>query len=348
MNPNIKTNTKVVKSKLPKITKSLVVAIIGRTAAGKSTLINALAQNHLCIVSDKTQTTRQLIRAIITYKDCQIVLTDTPGYQEKPQNALNRAMNRSFSSALENPDMVVWVLDVYQYIKNPTSENRVMDKVFSTMINRLNEEGKLIPSAIILNKIDKLKSVAATLPVINQLNIQFPNTELVPLSALSKKNLSEFIEVLYKSRTSNMPIFPEDYLSDLGEKFFAAEFLREALYKELYQELPFSCAVVVDEFNFQPQEYNPEIKPKSSRKKNPDKNSAAYGLYRISLTIRISNEKHKPIILGDKGDRLKLIATRARLQMERFYGRKVYLQTWIKVNEDWQNKPELLKEFGYL
>lgn len=323
------------------INKLAVAAIIGRTAVGKSTIINALIGEDLCIVSNRTQTTRHLIRAITLFKDCQIVLTDTPGYQERPQNALNKAMNRSLSVALTTPNIIIWVLDCEKFLKNPTSEMRFLEKLFAPNISII----KNVKSAIVLNKIDRLRSPNEVLKAIEFLAKQYPQSELIPVSAKTKKNLNELLEVILSAGVESPPLFPIDEISDLSEKFFAAEFLRESIYAETYQELPFSCAVTVDEFNEVPAKEIPQLSSAKVKHQQPRKKPL---MLNIALTIHISDDKHKPIVLGEHGSRLKSIATNARLKMEDFFGRKVYLQTWVKINENWQDNPQLLKEFGYL
>jgi len=313
-----------------KLKRSIVASIIGRTAVGKSSIINALIGEHLSIVSSRTQTTRQLIRAIFNYQDCQIVLIDTPGYQERPKNKLNRLMNRTLTEALANPDMIVWVIDASRYQKSKLSEKRLLEKILIPVFDQVDLP---ITGVVVFNKIDKLKNINQLLPMLEDFKNSFPNLaklELIPLSAITKKNINILLKILCQNSKVTSPLFPEDQISDLNERFFAQEFMRESLYDELYQEIPFGCAVTIDSF----------AKEKTKNKKKE--------LLRIALTIRISSDKHKPIILGENGQRIKRIATKARLKMENFYRTKVYLQTWIKVNPNWQNQPGLLKEFGYL
>ena len=285
------------------------VALAGRPNAGKSSLINALLGEKLAIVSDKAQTTRHLLTGVLTTENCQYLLVDLPGYQTRHAGMLNRALNRRALEAVRDCDLVTLVVEALRY----GSEDRVV-------LGRIPPEARIV---VAVNKIDLARDRAELLPFLQRLSQERDFAALVPVSARSGENLAELLRVLRELLPEGPAAYPQDQLSDRNERFFAAEILREKLFRRLGEELPYSCEVAVESFREEGR------------------------LRRIEATILVGRESHKPIVIGKGGATLKRIASDARREMETRFGGKVALGVWVKVKRDWSSDARALRQLGY-
>jgi len=284
------------------------VALIGRPNVGKSTLLNALLGQKLSITSHKPQTTRQSLRGVLTTETAQFVLIDTPGFQTRHRGALNRAMNRAIRGALEGVDVAALVVEAKRF----GAEDRAL----------LKQVAVGVPLLLVVNKIDTTEA-ADLLPFLKKVAGEAKFEEIVPVSASRGKGLDELLGALRRHLPEQPAIHSEDDLTDSNERFLAAEFLREKLFRLLGEELPYSTGVEIEKFEEQ------------------------RGLRRIHAAIVVGKEGHKAIIIGSGGSKLKQIATAARLDMETLFGGKVFLQVWVKVRSGWTDDEAALRRMGY-
>jgi len=286
------------------------VAIVGRPNVGKSTLFNRLVGQKLAITSHKPQTTRHRILGIKTRSDGQILFVDTPGMHRRGEGALNRCLNRTARAALRDVDLVLWVVEAGAWRQEDAA-------VLETL------EGLRAPCIAAVNKIDRLTDKNPLLPYLDALSRRRALHALVPISARH----GEQLEVLEQEILTALPIgeavFPEDQLSDRPQSFFAAELLREQLTRRYAQELPYQVSVEIERFQEEGR------------------------LYRIHALIWVERPPQKAIIIGRDGAALKGVAQAARLEMERFFGCKVYLEVWVKVKESWTSNEGALARLGY-
>ena len=284
------------------------IALIGRPNVGKSTLLNALLGQKLSITSRKPQTTRQSLRGVLTTETAQFVLVDTPGFQTRHRGALNRAMNRAIRGVLEAIDIVVLVVEAKRF----GAEDRVLLKLVPTGV----------PLFLVVNKIDTAEA-ADLLPFLEKAASEAEFEEIVPVSASRGRGLAELLGALKRHLPEQPAIHSVDALTDSNERFLAAEFLREKLFRLLGEELPYSAGVEIEKFEEQG------------------------GMRRIHAAIVVGKEGHKAIIIGSGGSKLKEIATAARLDMEKLFGGKVYLQVWVKVRSGRTDDEAALRRMGY-
>jgi GTP-binding protein Era len=285
------------------------VAIVGRPNVGKSTLTNRLVGAKVSITSKKAQTTRHRIHGILTIEHAQLIFVDTPGFQRKHKNALNRAMNRNVSGALGDVDVIVLVVESGRWGEG---ERDLVDMLPSN-----------IPVVLAINKIDRLADKSALLPFIAQASEQFSFAEIIPLSAEKGDGTDALIEAAVSRLPAAPPIFDADDFTDRPERFLAAEILREKLFRNLGEELPYGIAVEIEKYE---QEGD---------------------LRRIHAAVIVDRPGHKSIVIGKHGEHLKRISTDARKEMETLFGGKVWLETWVKVKGGWADDERALKSLGY-
>jgi GTP-binding protein Era len=291
--------------------RSGYVAIIGRPNVGKSTLINRVLGQKLCITSRRPQTTRHRILGIKTTEQGQFIYVDTPGLHSDNKKAMNRYMNRAAASSIEDVDVVLFVVEGLKW----TDEDQ-------KVLNRLKKDAKA-PVILVLNKADKLSDKAALLPQIENLSQQFNFAAVVPISARKGMNTDLLEQEIAKLMPEGELIYDEDQLTDRSSRFLAAEIVREKLFRFLGQELPYSLTVEVELFEEED------------------------GMYRIGAVVYVERSGQKSIVIGKKGEQLKLIGKEARLEMEQLFGCKVFLQIWVKVREGWSDNERMLKNLGY-
>ena len=291
------------------------IALAGRPNTGKSSLLNKLVGQKLAIVSARAQTTRHLVSGILTTPDCQFVFVDLPGYQTRHVNVLNRALNRRASAGARDCDAVALVLEVLRF---GAGDRAVLERI--PVAQRV---------VAVVNKVDLAKSPLELLPFVDGLRKEREFAAIVPVSAKSGRNLPELLRVLSGLLPEGPAAYPADQLSDRDERFFAAEILREKLFRLLGEELPYRCDVTLESFREQRQ-----------GRRGPR-------LRRVEATVWVERESQKPIVIGAGGAVLKKISSAARRDMERRFGGKVYLGVWVKVKRDWTGDARLLRQLGY-
>ncbi|MFI5152465.1 MAG: GTPase Era [Chitinophagales bacterium] len=287
--------------------KSGFVNIFGMPNAGKSTLLNALMGEKLAIVSRKVQTTRHRIKGILTGKDYQIILSDTPGIIE-PRYKLHEKMMLAVKSSLEDADLALLLVDIY----DDWEDN---DRIFSAL-------GLKVPALVLINKTEKAEDAKK-----NEAADYFRGKpycrEIALISALKKKGMDQLLEKILHYLPEGEPFFPGDDLTDLPTKFFCGEMIREKIFELFEDEIPYQTAVYVQEF-----------KEKT-------------GLIKIRADIIVQRESQKAIILGEKGRMIKELGTEARKEIEKFLDHKVFLELFVKVRASWRDNEVFLKEYGY-
>ncbi len=285
------------------------LAIVGRPNVGKSTLLNRLIGQKISIVSRKAQTTRHRITGVLTRPGQQFIFVDTPGFQIKHKNALNRLMNRGVSQALHDVDTVLLLIEAGRFTED--------DKRILAMI----PEGKTV--LLVINKIDRLADKQRLLPFIAEMAKAHPFAEIVPVCAASGIGGEELLDAAARYLPESAPLFGEDDLTDRSERFLAAEFLREKLFRRLGEELPYGMTVEIERFEQEG------------------------ALRRIHAAIIVDKPAHKAIVIGRGGEQLKAIASDARRDMEKLFDGKVFLEVWVKVKSGWADDERALKSLGY-
>lgn len=287
--------------------KSGFVSIVGKPNVGKSTLMNALVGDNLSIITSKAQTTRHRIMGILTGDNFQIVYSDTPGLL-KPQYTLQESMMKFVSASLEDADLVLYVVELME----KQEDEETLDRIIAS--------GS--PVILVINKTD-LNKGSRLEDKIDYWNLLYPEVEILTVSALNKENIDVLFARILELMPEHPAYFPEDTLTDKPEKFFASEIIREQIFKNYKQEVPYSTEVEIESF-----------------KEDED-------IIRLRAEIFVERKSQKGIIIGKGGEAIKKVGTEARLQLEKFFGKKVFLETFVKVATDWRKKDSLLKKFGY-
>ncbi|MFM2479496.1 GTPase Era [Celerinatantimonas sp. MCCC 1A17872] len=288
------------------------VAIVGRPNVGKSTLLNQLLGQKVSITSKKPQTTRHRIVGIHTEGEYQTIYIDTPGLHIEEKRAINRLMNRSASSSLSDVSMVIFVVD-------GTHWNADDDMVLNKLRN------VKAPIVLAVNKVDNISEKGEVLlPHLKELSTKFDFTQIVPISAKHGTNVDKLIQWSQQSLPDNVFFFPEDYITDRSSRFMAQEIIREKLMRFTGQELPYSTTVEIEQFRMQEN-----------------------GVYQINALILVERSGQKKMIIGNKGEKLKTIGREARLDMEKLFENKVFLEIWVKVKSGWADDERALRSLGY-
>lgn len=282
------------------------VNIFGRPNAGKSTLLNALMGEKLAIVSPKVQTTRHRIKGILSEKDYQVIFSDTPGIIE-PKYKLHEKMMQAVKGSLEDADVALLLLDI-------NDDWQLNDEIFSAL--KLN-----VPAIVLLNKVDKARKNVAEAVEFFKARPYCKN--VIEISALKRLGLKELMETILQFLPDGEPFFDEDNVTDLPTRFFVGELIREKIYENTDEEIPYHSTVLVHEF-----------KEKST-------------LIKIGANIIVNRETQKGIILGERGSKIKKIGTEARKEIEKFLGQKVFLELFVKVRPKWRENETHLREYGY-
>ncbi len=292
--------------------KSGFVAITGRPNAGKSTLMNKIIGEKVAIVSNKPQTTRTKIMGVRTTKDSQIVFIDTPGIH-RPHNKLGEKMEKYIYTATQDVDVLLYVVDCNLHENEYEKEQKALAGLKKAEI----------PVVLVVNKVDSIEKVKV-LPVIERLSSLYDFAGIVPLSARMGDNVDALISEIENYLEEGPQFFPGDLITDQPERQIVAEYIREKALRLLNKEIPHGIAVEIE---------------KMHKKEN--------GVHEILAVIYCERQSHKSIIIGKKGEKLKDIGSRARVDIERFLGEKVYLELWVKVKEDWRNKEAFMNTIGF-
>ncbi|MGR0115016.1 GTPase Era [Ralstonia pseudosolanacearum] len=289
-----------------------MVAIVGRPNVGKSTLMNALVGQKVSITSRKAQTTRHRITGIQTTDDAQFVFVDTPGFQTRHATALNRSLNRAVTSTLTSVDAVLFVVEAGRYGPDDA-------KVLSLLPRET-------PVILIVNKVDRLDAYTRAEMVavfLQEMAQVFPFKEIMPMSAKNRDDILRLLGIVRPYLPEGEPMYDPEALTDRSERFLAAEIVREKVFRWTGDELPYSSTVVVDKFETEGR------------------------LRRVFVTILVDRDAHKAMIIGAKGAKLKQISTEARMDMEKLFDGKVYLEVWVKVKSGWADNEAGLRAYGY-
>ncbi|MFN7667489.1 MAG: GTPase Era [Burkholderiales bacterium] len=286
-----------------------LVAIVGRPNVGKSTLLNALVGQKLSITADKPQTTRHRINGVLTTEQAQYVFVDTPGYQTRHKNALNRTLNRTVRGVLNDVDVVLLVIEPLRF---GAEDQQVLELIPES-----------VPLILVLNKLDMVKGRDKLLPFVAQLAQQRSFAAVVPVSASKGKHLQELLAEIKQHLPAGEPMFGPDDLTDRPVRFLAAELIREKVFRLVGDELPYTSTVIIDKFE------------------------EGETLQRIFATVLVENDNQKAILIGAQGERMKRIASEARADLEKLLGSKVYLEIWVKVKSGWADTEASVRAYGY-
>jgi len=313
-----------------------LVAIVGRPNVGKSTLLNALVGQKVSITSDKAQTTRHRITGICTHAGVQFVFVDTPGFQTRHGNALNRNLNRTVRSVLSDVDAVLFVVEAGRFGPD------------DAQVLALLPDDK--PVLLIANKQDQVKHRADLMPWMATMRERRDFAQFVPMSAKKAADVERLLGVVAPYLPEQAWFYEQDALTDRSERFLASELIREKLFRLTGDELPYSCTVVIDRFE--------EVGSATSAPSPvaPAAGAAALAtapatlrgpLRRIAATIVVERDAHKGMVIGEGGARLKRIGSEARQELERLWDAKVFLELWVKVRSGWADSEEHLRSYGY-
>ena len=290
-------------------TKSGYVSIVGKTNAGKSTLLNNILGQKIAITSRKPQTTRHRFLGIRTDNENQIIFVDTPGFHSGQKRALNRYMNKVASNAMRGVDIVLYVLDKLNWSEDDLSR-----------VQSISKETSII---LIINKVDKLEDKGSLLPFIDNLSKDNLFSHIVPVSALKDIGVENLVRLIHEQLPAGGHLYPEDQVTDISEKFLASEIIRENCINRLGDELPYRITVSIERFN--------QLK----------------GIIHIDSVIYVEKQSQKGMLIGQSGSMLKSIGTASRKELEKLLDSKVMLKTWVKVKNNWSDNESLLPSMGY-
>ena len=288
--------------------KSGFVNIIGNPNVGKSTLMNQLVGEKLSIITSKAQTTRHRIMGIVSGEDFQIVYSDTPGIL-KPSYKLQESMMKFVTGALTDADVILFVTDTVE-------ESERAAEILAKL------KKSTIPTIVVINKVD-LSNPAELEKLVEKWHAELPEARIVPVSAKEQFNIEPLFKTILELLPEGPAYYPKDTLTDKTLRFFASEIIREKILKFYDKEIPYSCEIAIDTYKEEPT------------------------IDRIAATIYVSRDSQKGIIIGHKGEKLKKVGKAAREDMEAFLQKKVFLQLYVKVNDDWRNNDRELRRFGY-
>ena len=287
------------------------VALIGRPNVGKSTLMNYVLGQKISITSHRPQTTRHRILGIKTTDDAQFVYVDTPGIHDNEKKAMNRYMNRTAGASFKDVDVIVFLVDAMRW----TDEDDLVIK----RLQHINT-----PVVLAVNKVDLIKKKEDLLPFIEKIKDKYAFKDIIPVSAMKGDNIEGFEKIILEYLPLSEPFYDEDQITDRSSRFMAAEIIREKLTRNLTQELPYNLTVEIEKFT------------------NDGK------ILDIAAVIWVERDNQKAIIIGKNGSKLKDMGTKARIDMEKLFEQKVFLQLWVKVKSGWSDDERALNSLGYI
>ncbi|MGD9586351.1 MAG: GTPase Era [Brachymonas sp.] len=291
-----------------------LVAIVGRPNVGKSTLLNALVGQKISITSRKAQTTRHRITGMRTEGSSQFVFVDTPGFQTRHGNALNKSLNKAVTGAVADVDVVLFVVEAGHF-------GLADAKVLSLLPPQ-------VPVLLVANKLDMVHRRAELAPWLRDMQQRHAFAEFVPLSAKNPRDVQRLLEVVARYLPQQDWWYGADELTDRSERFLAGEIIRQKLFRLTGDELPYTSTVVIDRFEEEP-------------------GRTAARMVRIAATIVVERDGHKSMVIGDRGERIKRIGTEARQELERLFEAKVFLELWVKVRSGWADDEARVRSYGY-
>ncbi|MBT8112979.1 MAG: GTPase Era [Gammaproteobacteria bacterium] len=284
------------------------VAIVGRANVGKSTLFNALLDKQLSIATHKPQTTRHNIRGILSLDACQLILVDTPGIQLGNKRLINKVLISNALSSLQEVDVVLMVAEMGRWSNE--------DDYLLKQIKQVNR-----PVVLVINKIDRMKDKSALFPILEDVKSRYEFEDIIPISALHDKNMNTLTKVLCSQVPESVFLFPEDVTWDRDDAFVISEIVRGAAITQLHKELPYAIYTEVENLNFEED------------------------LVSVGVVLWVEKDSQKGIVIGKKGSKLKSIGEQARNRLERVFGKKVMLKTWVKVKQNWQDQQDIVSQF---
>ena len=293
-----------------------LIAIVGKPNVGKSTLLNALVGQKISITSRKAQTTRHRITGMHSQGTTQFVFVDTPGFQTRHNNALNRSLNKTVLGAVADVDLILFVVEAGMF-------NQADAKVLALL-------GKDIPTLLVANKLDQVNRRADIAPWLQEMQQRHAFAEFVPMSAKNAKDIERLLGICEKYLPEQAWWYAQDELTDRSEKFLASETVREKLFRLTGDELPYTSTVVIDKFEEEP----------PARKGHKR-------LLKIAATIVVERDTHKAMVIGDKGERINRIGTETRVELEKLMDAKVFIELWVKVRSGWADDEARVRSFGY-
>ena len=283
------------------------VTIVGKPNVGKSTLLNNIAQKKISIVTHKAQTTRKNVKLVKTIGDNQIIFTDTPGLETSVKSNLGKHLNRTSYHSTFDSDLIIFMTNCKKWNNN--------DEIVLKNIKESN-----VPTILVVNKIDRLKNQDAVIPVINMIRKKHEFVDIVPMSALRETSISKFIDIILDNLPEQEPFFVADTEPEDDESFIISERVREHIMKNLHQEIPYETTVQVE-----------QIEDEETIKK-------------IFVVIWVSTEGQKRILIGKNGNMLKIIGTNSRLELEKFFGKKIHIKLWVKVKTSWWDNDNFIEK----
>jgi GTPase len=286
-----------------------LIAIVGKPNVGKSTLLNALVGQKISITSRKAQTTRHRITGVRSEGAVQYVFVDTPGFQSRHGNALNRSLNKTVVGAVSDVDLILMVVEAGQF-------NLADAQVLSLL-------PASVPAVLLANKLDQVHRRSELAPWLRDMQQRHDFAEFVPMSAKNAKDIERLLGICQKYLPEQPWMYGADELTDRSDRFMAAEIVREKLFRLTGDELPYTSTVIIDKYEEEGE------------------------LRRIAATIVVERDNHKGMVIGEKGEKLKRIGTEARQELETLTGHKVFLEIWVKVRSGWADDDARVRSFGY-
>jgi GTP-binding protein Era len=291
-----------------------LLAIVGKPNVGKSTLLNALVGQKISITSRKAQTTRHRITGMRTVGASQFVFVDTPGFQTRHTNALNRSLNKTVMGAVSDVDLILFVVEAGSFTLADAKVLSVLDRG--------------TPVLLVANKLDRVVRRGEIAPWLKSMQERHPFAEFVPMSAKNPKDIERLFGICEKYLPEQPWWYGEDELTDRSERFLTSEIIREKLFRLTGDELPYTSTVVIDKFE-------------------EEAGKTVSRMVRIAATIIVERDGHKAMVIGDKGERLKRIGTEARQELEKLMDAKIFLELWVKVRSGWADDEARVRSFGY-